>query len=286
MNGDHSYLSVASGGNPLKAAMGASISRVAGTTNPRTGMPTNCLVLPEAVESGLKLEGNFETGALPTLTSPGELGASFGAFDPSGGDTLKKNFQMKLPAERFNDRRQLLAELDSVKRQVDRSGVMDNMDRFQQQAFDVITRGVAEAFDLSKEDPKAIEKYDTAKLFKREDITKWYDMRRALEPARQADAAGPATVRSGVRLRDRLGLRLGHARQRKQPQKHGQPAADDQPGGSRRRRLYRGRPRTRPERQDPPRGHRRDGPHSAAQPQRRPRPLCQPDDAVVGRRRA
>ncbi len=178
MNGDHSYLSITSGGNPLKAAMGALYSRVVGTTNPRTGIPTNCLVLPEAVEAGLKLQGNFETGALPTLTSPGELGASFGAFDPSGGDTLKKNFQMKLPAERFNDRRQLLAELDSVKRQVDRSGVMDNMDRFQQQAFDAITRGVSEAFDLSKEDPKTIEKYDTAKLFKREDITKWYDQRR------------------------------------------------------------------------------------------------------------
>ena len=178
MNADHSYLSVTGGGNPLKAAMGALYSRVAGTTHPRTGIPTNCLVLPEAVESGLKLQGNFETGALPTLTSPGDLGPSFGAFDPSGGETLKKNFQMKLSAERFDDRRELLAGLDTVKRQVDRSGVMDGMDRFQQQAFDAITRGVAEAFDLSKEDPKTVERYDTSKLFKREDVTKWYDMRR------------------------------------------------------------------------------------------------------------
>ena len=56
---------------------------------------------------------------------------------------------------------------------------MEGMDRFQQQAFDVITRGVGEAFDLSKEDPRTIENYDTSKLFKREDITKWYDMRRS-----------------------------------------------------------------------------------------------------------
>src|SRR5262249_16317678 len=99
-------------------------------------------------------------------------------FDPSGGETLKKNFQMKLSPEQFNDRRRLLAELDTVKRTVDRSGVMDGMDRFQQQAFDAITRGVSEAFDLSKEDRKTIAKYDTSNLFKREDVTKWYDMRR------------------------------------------------------------------------------------------------------------
>jgi hypothetical protein len=179
MNGDHSYLSVTGGGNPLKAAMGALYSRVVGTTHPQTGIPTNCLVLPEAVESGLKLKGNFETGALPTLTSPGELGPSYGAFDPSGGEVLKKNFLLKIPQERFDERRQLLAELDTVKRQVDSNGLMDGMDRFQQQAFDAISRGVAEAFDLSKEDPRTIEKYDTGKLFKREDVTKWYDQHRS-----------------------------------------------------------------------------------------------------------
>ena len=69
-NGDHSYLSVTGGGNPLKAAMGALYARVAGPTHPRTGMPNNVLVLPEAVQPGLKLQGNFETGALPTLDQP------------------------------------------------------------------------------------------------------------------------------------------------------------------------------------------------------------------------
>ena len=39
-NGDHTYVSVAGGGNPLKAAMGALYARVAGTNHPRTGMPT------------------------------------------------------------------------------------------------------------------------------------------------------------------------------------------------------------------------------------------------------
>jgi hypothetical protein len=179
MNADHSYLSVTSGGNPLKASMSALYARVVGATHPRTGLPTNVLVLPEAVEAGLKLQGNFETGALPTLTSPGEVGPSYAAFDPSGGEQLKRNFQLKMPQERLDERRRLLAELDGVKRQVDGSGMMDGMDRFQQQAFDVLTRGAAEAFDLAKEDPKTVEKYDTSKLFRRDDVTKWYDMRRS-----------------------------------------------------------------------------------------------------------
>ena len=53
------------GGNPLKAAMGAIYARVAGANHPTTGMPTNILVLPEAVQDGLKLGSNFETGACP-----------------------------------------------------------------------------------------------------------------------------------------------------------------------------------------------------------------------------
>src|SRR5213078_2275908 len=137
---DHTYLSVMSAGNPLKAAMSALYAKVTGTTHPRTGVPTNCLVLPEAVEAGLKLGGNFETGALPTLTSPGEAGPTCAAFDPSGGEQLKKNFQLKIPAERLEDRRRLLAGLDGVRRQVDSTGLMDGLDRFQQQAFDAITR--------------------------------------------------------------------------------------------------------------------------------------------------
>jgi hypothetical protein len=142
-------------------------------------MPRNVLVLPEAVQPGLKLQGNFETGALPTLTAPGELGSAYGAFDPSGGSQMLKNLKLSIPADRFADRRRLLASFDTLRRQIDRSGAMDSADRFEQQAFDVVTRGVAAAFDLSKEDPRTLARYDTSKLFRLEDVTKWYDMRRA-----------------------------------------------------------------------------------------------------------
>ena len=60
-------------------------------------MPNNILVLPEAVQRGLRLQGNFETGALPTLTSPGELGASYRAFDPSGTGARSATPVMTMP---------------------------------------------------------------------------------------------------------------------------------------------------------------------------------------------
>src|SRR5207253_9786023 len=40
-------------------------------------------------------------------------------------------------------------------------------------------RGVADAFDLSKESAKTIARYDTCGLFRMEELTRWYDMRRA-----------------------------------------------------------------------------------------------------------
>ncbi len=178
-NNDHSYLAVTSGGNPLKAAMSALYTRVAGPINPVNGIPRNVLVLPEAVQPGLKQGSNFETGALPTLTSPGELGPTYGAFDPSAGGEFRKLMQLQLPAERFDDRRALLGQLDGLRRRLDASGALDNMDQFQQRAFDLIVRGVVDAFDVSKEDPKTIEKYDTSKLFRIEEVTRWYDMKRA-----------------------------------------------------------------------------------------------------------
>jgi hypothetical protein len=179
MNADHSYLSVTGAGNPLRASASALYARVAGTTHPVTGMPRNVLVLPEAVQPGLKLQGNFETGALPTLTAPGDLGSAYRAFDPSGGSQMLKDLKLTVPVDRFADRRRLLTQFDTLRRQIDLSGAMESADRFEQQAFDVVTRGVAEAFDLSKEDPKTLAKYDTSSLFRLEDVTKWYDMRRS-----------------------------------------------------------------------------------------------------------
>jgi hypothetical protein len=104
MNGDHSYQRITTAGNPTKASGSALYTRVAGTNHPATGMPRSVVLLPEAVQPGLKLQGNFETGALPTLTTPGDLGAACEAFNPAGGTQLRKDLELKIPRERFDDR--------------------------------------------------------------------------------------------------------------------------------------------------------------------------------------
>ncbi len=179
-NGDHqNYVSVA-GGNPLKTPMGSLYARVAGPNDPRTGIPSNTIVTPEAVAPDLKLPGNFETQALQKLIAAStNLGANYAFFDPSGGGQLRRNLELKLPRDRFDERRELLRQLDTFRRRVEETHALDDASVYEQRAYEVIVRGIAHAFDLSKEDPKTVERYDTSKLFDLAEVNKWGDMRRS-----------------------------------------------------------------------------------------------------------
>ncbi len=179
-NADHqNYVSVA-GGNPLKAPMGSLYARVAGPNHPRTGIPTSTIVTPEAAAPDLKLPQNFETQALQKLiTASGTLGARYSFFDPSGGGQLRQNLELKLPRDRFDERRELLRQLDTFRRRVEETHALDDASAYEQRAYEVIVRGISQAFDLSKEDPKTVEKYDTSKLFDLAEVNKWGDMRRS-----------------------------------------------------------------------------------------------------------
>ena len=62
--------------------------------------------------------------------------------------------------DRLDDRRALLGAIDSLKHQIDRSGVMESIDKYNQEAVDLLTSGRAvEAFDLSKESSATRDKY-------------------------------------------------------------------------------------------------------------------------------
>jgi uncharacterized protein (DUF1501 family) len=178
-NAGHSYGSVVSGGSQNGASASSVYSRVVGTNNARTGVPSNTLILPEAIDPEMKLGSNFETGALPTLTQAGQLGKNYEAFNPIGGGELKQNMELRLSPERFGDRRTLLAGLDQIRRDIDTQGLLEFTDEYQQQAFEVITNGAASAFDLSQEDAKTVTRYDTSHLFANKDVQKWGDMRRS-----------------------------------------------------------------------------------------------------------
>jgi len=179
-NGDHqNYISVA-GGNGLKVPMGTLYSRIAGMNHPVTGMPSNVLVAPEAVDSETKLGANFETESLNTLiASSQKLGANYAYFDPSGGGELRRNLELQLPRNRFDDRRSLLRQLDTFRRSVESTRAIENASVFEQQAYDVIVNGISHAFDLSREDPRVIARYDTSRCFDNAVVQRWGDMRRS-----------------------------------------------------------------------------------------------------------
>lgn len=198
LNSGHTYDAVSTAGNTSKAAMSALYARVAGTNHGVTGMPTNVHVLPEAVQPGIALGANFETSALGSVTQGGELGANYEAFnvagyvskgDPrenkdtsarkQGGNPVRENMELHIDTGRFLDRRDLLSQLDTLRRGADKSSAFGVLDNYQQQAFELITKGVADAFDLTKENRRTLELYDTSGLFRLEEVTRWNDMKRA-----------------------------------------------------------------------------------------------------------
>ena len=150
------------------ANIGSLYARIAGTNDPETGMPTNVALYPRAVNP----ETQPTTMNFGKFESTGPLGAAYAPFVPSG-DGVQANLKLAIPRDRLDDRRSLLTQLDKVKRAADQ-GKLSGLDRFQEQAFETIVGGVADAFDLSKEDPNTVARYDTAPLVRPDQISrKW-----------------------------------------------------------------------------------------------------------------
>lgn len=149
------------------ANIGSYYGRVVGLNHPVTGVPSNMLLTPQAVATdAVPLAG---PGA-NTFGQTGGLGSAYAPIMPGAGGDLLRNMQLTIARGRLDDRRALLAGLDDLRREVDGSGVMDTLDRYREQAYDVILRGVGRAFDLSQEDPRVVGRYDTAPLLHVETI--------------------------------------------------------------------------------------------------------------------
>ncbi|MDP6443319.1 MAG: DUF1501 domain-containing protein [Pirellulaceae bacterium] len=98
--------------------------------------------------------------------SPGFLGPAFGCFKPDG-DGLANMKLTGVTPERLGDRQALLNSFDRMRRDVDTSGLMEGVDVFTEQAFNVLTSSrLLDALDLSKEDPRVVERYGTGKPYK------------------------------------------------------------------------------------------------------------------------
>jgi hypothetical protein len=96
---------------------------------------------------------------------PGFLGSAYAPFKPDGPGM--KNMTLNgITLERLADRRKLLGQIDSLRRDIDITGTMEGMDAFGRRALDVLTSSkLVDALDLSKEDPKVVARYGDGKPY-------------------------------------------------------------------------------------------------------------------------
>ena len=138
----------AAGGTPPGGwpSFGSWVSRLRGPVNP--GIPPH---LSLCHKCGHKEWGDPGPG--------GFLGVAHSPFVLIGGNS--EDMVLKgISADRLGSRRSLLSSFDRFRRDVDRSGSMKGMDAFNQQAMGILTSSkLVDAMDLSKEDPKLVERY-------------------------------------------------------------------------------------------------------------------------------
>src|SRR5262245_13650788 len=135
------------GGHP---AGGSWVSRLAGPVN--SSVPPNLALM---YACGNRTWGETETA--------GFLGTSHNPFNLVGKKAREKSDNMVLQGvslERLRDRTQLRVSLDRFRREADAVAQMDGVDTYMGQALDILTDSkLGVALDLSKEDPKIVERY-------------------------------------------------------------------------------------------------------------------------------
>src|SRR5262249_9959614 len=105
-------------------------------------------------------------GLVPGYNSAAYLGSQFNPFQ-TGNDPNNPNFSVRnltLPngvsLSQLQDRRRLMHTFDTLRRDVDRNGTMNSIDRFTQEAFEMISgQRARDAFNISIEDPRVRDRY-------------------------------------------------------------------------------------------------------------------------------
>jgi hypothetical protein len=142
---DH-FLSEVYSGLPRTAgrrpAFGSVVSRLAPNRSP----------LPTYVSLSRAGSDEFD------FQKPHYAGSGHAPFHPFGAAV--EDLKPVKSLERLHDRKELLAGFDDIRRNLDRQASAGGLDRFQAQAFDIMTSPrVRDAFDLSREPDKVRESY-------------------------------------------------------------------------------------------------------------------------------
>ncbi|MDB4794083.1 DUF1501 domain-containing protein [Pirellulaceae bacterium] len=165
-NGNHDIKPVVDS-TTFGANLGSVYARVAGANDPQSGIPKNVALFPRSVDESTQKR----TSQFGKFESTGSLGKAYAPFIPGAGGPAQEDMKLQLAADRLDDRKSLLTQLDQYKRQLDS---LAGQDKVRDQAFSAILGGVANAFDLTKEDPETVARYDTAPLVRPDAISrKW-----------------------------------------------------------------------------------------------------------------
>jgi hypothetical protein len=122
-----------------KPGLGAILARHRGPNNPASGLPTYVRV------GGILGDG------------PSWLGSAYAPFDTAGN--ARNNMNLRVTLDRLGERRSLLRSFDTVSRDIDRTGLMQGLDGFEGQAFDLLMSRAREAFDVKREEPRTRDLY-------------------------------------------------------------------------------------------------------------------------------
>ena len=133
--------------------IGALATKMTGSRHP--GMPA-VVGVPYSMSIGLR-PGYFGANYAGRQLDPFDVGT-----DPNSPRYSVKNLQMSkgLTLKRLEDRRALQSSFDNLRRETDNSGMIDAMDKFDRQAYEMVVGSRArEAFDISTEDPRLRDRY-------------------------------------------------------------------------------------------------------------------------------
>jgi hypothetical protein len=166
--------------------MNAAYARLRGANHPRTGMPSTGLLNSDEVDPQYRSEKERVVRG----TAANGLGANFAPFVPDGKGDAVANLSLNVSLDRLDDRRSLLSALDRFRRTSETHDLWAGTDKYTQQAFDVILGSTAEAFDLSREDPRLVARYDTSRFSIGKKAFRPSDLGRLMLTARRMIEAG------------------------------------------------------------------------------------------------
>ncbi len=144
----------------LGFSMGSMYSRLRGTNHPETGMPTYALLTHPHSDG----QYNTEKNRVTIGSRSGTLGSTMSPFNPTGGGTALENMLLHISPERLAQRRDLVQEMDRLRRRSEARPVREHLSEFEQQAVDLLLGGAGQALDLTREPRSIYERYDTSRF--------------------------------------------------------------------------------------------------------------------------